>query len=400
MSQKSPGGGLPPLNKRWSWFRPLKPIKRSVRPAVEELEKRVVFAINAFLPQRLAPVNGVAAEGQTDQLFRPVTTNILPELNLQSASVALSGSFLLTDGGMYSLSVQESGPDGSGSFSFREGGLVGFSITESGGFNGSTFSFDCVVLSEENELAWTFLQFDSSGHTVHDTSGSYIFPVTTSAVDPLFWVGFNWADATAEISSLNTLGLDGLSATSVSVSESYAGEGYSFTLTGTETLTGTGSQPLMDSPTQPGQESYTETVTAAFTYTNSGDDNFTLTEAGGYANGSFAFNCVAYEEESSSGSYSGPGAGPPGDGTWVPSPARLAPPATSASPSPLRSLTLGAAPAWKVARSRSPTAIRASRTAAATVSSSASWTPSVTVSGEEAVTPWTRAAVSAAAASV
>jgi hypothetical protein len=109
------------------------------------------------------------------------------------------------------------------------------------------------------------------------------------------WQGFDWYAPTQNISSLNTLGLAGLSASTLSVSE---GGSESFTLAegnALATVQGNGTQPLADL-SQTGQQSYADTASDSFALTNHGSNNFALTELGTSSGSAYALSSVTYNE--------------------------------------------------------------------------------------------------------
>ena len=284
-----------------------KPIDNAARLRVEDLEKRQLFALNVWLPQRIAPVDGVSGFGQDKQLFLPATTSMRPDLGLQSGSMTLAGSFTFNDLSSFSLSLRESGPDGSGCFVFSESLSVEYLLSEWGHFNAAGFSLDSVIFSPSGAGSWSFLQTDGSGHTVTYLSGfGMAGAVGTTPPDPIFVAGFNWLDVTWSLSSNNGLGLPSLNATSLTVQETIGLDSFAFVESnGTATLSGSGSQALMDSLEESGQQSYSDAVTESFNYSNSGSDIFSLSEEGSYSGGSFALSSVAYNEQSSAASSTG-----------------------------------------------------------------------------------------------
>jgi hypothetical protein len=276
-----------------------KPIDNTARLRVEDLEKRQLFTNNVWLPQSLTPIEGASPFAPTSQLFRPVLSNLRPSLGLQSATLSLAGSFSLTDTGAYSLSLYESGTAPFGSFVFSESGTISFSLTDSGTFNSSGFSAGCLVLSQTASLSWSYLQ-TNSGQTLQYLTGHDSFTVTslgTAVLDPFFAAGFNWYDPTAKVSSLHSLGLFSMMASSFSLNETNGSDSFTFTQSNVSaTLSGNGTQALMNSLDQSGVQSTTETVTESLTFTNSGSDTFTLSAAGTVTAGRFSLNSVAYNE--------------------------------------------------------------------------------------------------------
>ena len=195
-----------------------KTIDKAARRPGADLEKRQLFALNIWLPQRIAPVDGVSGFGQDKQLFLPATTSMRPDLGLQSGSMTLAGSFTFNDLSSFSLSLRESGPDGSGCFVFSESLSVEYLLSEWGHFNAAGFSLDSVIFSPSGAGSWSFLQTDGSGHTVTYLSGfGMAGAVGTTPPDPIFVAGFNWLDVTWSLSSNNGLGLPSLNATSLTV---------------------------------------------------------------------------------------------------------------------------------------------------------------------------------------
>jgi hypothetical protein len=277
-----------------------KSIARPVYPGLEALERRDLFAVNVWLPQRLLPIEGSSQPDQPYQLFQPAGTSLQPTTGLTAATVTLAGSFSLTDTGAYSLSLSEAGPFGSNDcFVFSESGTLSFSVTEQGSVGNSGFSTGSVAPTQTVSLAWSFLETDGAGNTIQYTTGSDAFTVQANGAtpgDPYFWDGFNWHDPTWQLSARNNLGLTGLAATSLTVTESGTD---SFDLeisSGTATITGSGSQPLYDHLTQSGQQSYTDTVSESFTASNHGQDTFSLSEQGSYDGSNFALSSVAFSE--------------------------------------------------------------------------------------------------------
>jgi hypothetical protein len=280
----------------------LKPITRWAHLLFEPLEDRLLFSINVFLPQRPAPIGGISQNQPAFQLFTPATTQLTPLLDLNSGSISVAGSFVLNDTGTYTLSLQESGPQGAGSFVYTEAGPVTYSLTEQGNVTQGGVAVTSIVLTQTVSLGWTYLQTDSSGHTVQYQTGTDTFTIQslgTAVLDPLFWSGFNWRDPTQHISDAHALSLASLSATSFTVNETAGSESYSFQVTSAnETISGNATQALADL-SETGQESYAVTDGLSFTFTNQGSNTFTLAEQGAYANGSYSFSSVAYHETGS-----------------------------------------------------------------------------------------------------
>jgi hypothetical protein len=283
-----------------------KPITKWARLWFEALEERRLFSGNVWLPQRLAPLDGLAGNNQTDVLFRPTTTNLDPGQGLNSATLTLAGSFTLTDTGSYSLTLKESGPTGTQCFTFTESGTSTFSLTEHGNVSSSGFSNTSFVLTQTVALSWTFVKTDGSGHTVSSQSGTNTFTLQTSAgspTDPFFWTGFDWYGPTQQVSSLNTLGLASLTASSFSVSQN-GGESFTFQQSnGSVTVKGNGTTQLADL-SETGQQSYASTTSESFTATNQGNDTYSLSELGTYGNNSYSFSNVTYNETASSNTVS------------------------------------------------------------------------------------------------
>jgi hypothetical protein len=274
---------------------------KDVHPALEQLEVRWLFDVNVWLPQRLDPLDGTTQANPASPLFRPATTGLLSQLGLQSTVVSASGNFSLTDNGHYSLSLTQSGPDGGNTFySFTESGPVTFNLTELGSFTAAGFSTTSVTLTETASVSWSFLVTDDNGHTLSYQSGSNTFTAQGSGAapfDPYFAPGFNWLSVTQQVSSLNTLNLSGLSATSLSVGETSGSDTFIFQETsGVATVQGNVRVPLGGSLFQSGQDSYSDTAAEQFNGTQSGSDSFALTELGQYAANSYSLSSVAYSE--------------------------------------------------------------------------------------------------------
>ena len=76
-----------------------KPPTKSVFLRAEELERRDLMSLNAWLPQRLDPVNGLGQPNPAFQTFLPVSVNLEPQLGLASTSIALAAA-LIAGGGL------------------------------------------------------------------------------------------------------------------------------------------------------------------------------------------------------------------------------------------------------------------------------------------------------------
>ena len=106
-------------------------------------------------------------------------------------------------------------------FTFTETGQVTFSLSELGTLSADGFSFNSQTLSETTSLSWSLVVTDSGGATVQASSGVTTVTALNSDenLDPWFPQGFNWLPVTDELSSLNSLGLSDLAATSLVVTE-------------------------------------------------------------------------------------------------------------------------------------------------------------------------------------
>jgi hypothetical protein len=276
---------------------------KNLSPQLEPLEERRLFTNNVWLPQRLAPLDGTSQYNQTTQLFVPAPTGLQGNLQLQSTSVAVSGSFSLTVSGNFSLSLNQSGPyDGSGDrYTFAESGTITFALTELGTFSATGFSTTSVTLSETAALSWSFAETDGSGQTVQSLSGTNTFTAQGSGAapfDPYFPAGYNWLDATQKLSTLNSLGLSGLSADSLAVHETSGNESYTFLQTNAvATVQGNILEPVSEDLAQTGHDSYSDSSVDQSADTLQGTDSFSLTELGQYANNSYALSSVAYQEQ-------------------------------------------------------------------------------------------------------
>lgn len=284
--------------------RPTRRWVRYIRPHLEPLEKRQLLDNNVWLPQQLYAFDGTTQTLLETSLFRPATTTLLPQLELQGASISAAGSVSLTDSGVFSLSLSQTGPyDNNGdSYSFSESGTISFALSESGTFSATGFSITSVTLTETAALSWSFVETNSGGQTVQNLRGSNTtVSVSNGAApfDPFFPQGFNWLTPTLKISSLNSLSLSNLTASSLTINETNGSENYTFQLTnGVATVTGNVRQPLSDSLLQTGQNSYTETAVESFNSSNSGRDSFSLSELGSYGNNSYSLSSVSYSEQS------------------------------------------------------------------------------------------------------
>ncbi len=271
-----------------------------VHPALEVLEDRRLFNVNAWLPQRLEPIDGAGRDNPAAPLFHPATTDLLPSPGLQSTTVTASGLFTVTDSGAFSLSLTESGPYGNNNFySFSESGTVSFSLVELGTFSANGFSTTSVTLNETASLSWSFLVTDDNGHTVSYQSGNgTVTAQGTGAApfDPYFAPGFNWLPVTQQVSSQNSLNLTGLSATSLSATETGGSDSFLFQESGTATVQGSDRVPLGNNLLQTGQYSYTVTGVQSFSSSLQGNDTFLLTELGQYAGNSYSLSSVTYSE--------------------------------------------------------------------------------------------------------
>jgi hypothetical protein len=118
----------------WKWPRPAYTgVKRAYLRPLESLESRVLFSVGVWMPQRLVPIGGVAAYNVSDALFQPVTAALQPQTDLRAGSIAVAGSFTLTDTGSYTVTLSQSGTDGLNTFYFNESGSVSFTLTAGGG---------------------------------------------------------------------------------------------------------------------------------------------------------------------------------------------------------------------------------------------------------------------------
>ena len=224
---------------------------------------------------------------------------MLPEFGLQSASLSLSGLFSLTDTGAYSLSLNAAGPDGSTAcFAFSENGSVTFNLVELGSFTQAGFSANSVVLTQTAALSWSFLETDGAGNTISFLSGLNTFTLVNNGAapfDPNFWVGYNWADLTRNVSDLNGLGLPSLTASSLSLTENGT-ESYLFQETNAVATVAGSNQQTIGDLNQTGQQNVGETTVEQFAASNQGNDTFALSALGQYANASYALSSVAYLE--------------------------------------------------------------------------------------------------------
>jgi hypothetical protein len=284
--------------------RPARKWMRPVHLQLEILEDRKLFTNNAWLPLNPQPFDGISAANPAQQLLQPTTTSLLPTLGINSGTLSVSGNFSLTDTGGYSLTLSESGPAGNGdNFQFQASGPVTFSLTEQGTFSQNGYSTNSVVLTQTGTLAWSFLQTDGSGNTVQYLSGTNALTTTSNGgapFDPAFWTGFNWLPLLQQISSQNNLGLGSLSASNVTVSETNGSDNYAWQQTGgLATVQGNVQQPLGDVLGQTGQQTATQTAVEQFSSSNQGNDGFSLTALGSFANGSYALGSVAYQETGS-----------------------------------------------------------------------------------------------------
>ena len=276
-----------------------KPLFQNTWLFVEPLEVRDLLSLNAWMPQRIDPLNGINQPNQTLQIFQPASDSIEAQLGLRSGSIAIAGDIALVDDGTYNLDLQESGPLGSGTFSFSETGTLSFSLTEMGTMAGAGYSVNSLVLTQAGALAWSFQQTDQNGNTLTNQGGTDNVNVTslgTAVLDAFFWDGLNWYDPTQQVIQDESLNLGFASASSFSVNETAGYETYSFQVTdGTETMTGSGNQLLPDM-LQSGTQGFTYTLGSTFSYTNIGADTFTLGEQGSSAAGVYSLNCVNYSE--------------------------------------------------------------------------------------------------------
>jgi hypothetical protein len=267
-----------------------------LHPLLELLERRDLFSLNVWLPQRLLVVGGT-----TDYLFgqhvlQPATTELLPQFSLNTATIAIAGSLTLADTGAYDIALSQSGPDGGNAFFFTETGTVTFALAENGHLTKSALVPDDIHLTQTVSLSWAFVEINGAGATVQSLNGTDTFPLTTTtAPDAGFWAGFNWQPITQHLSDLCGLNLFSLSATSFSVTEA-GSENYTLAVpSGLATVAGTGTQPLNDTD-QSGQQNAVTTLTSAFAASRSGSNTFTLFEGGTYGAGSYALGSVAYSE--------------------------------------------------------------------------------------------------------
>lgn len=269
-----------------------------LRPNLELLERRELLSLNVWLPQRLEVNSGISGGYFGYRLFQPVAAELQPLFDSQSGTSDVTGSFALTTGGDYSLTLNQAGTVGGDSYAFWESGTVAFSLSVAGQLTPTGFSPTSASATQTATLDWTYLELDGSDETVQSLGGTETVVVTDGAVaDPFFWAGLNWRGLTQQLSDDNGLGLSSLSADSFTVDEA-GDENYALTLSdGLATLTASGSEPVADLE-ETGSEAYASTTVRAFSGTQQGQDSFTLHEDGSYS-GDFVFGSVAYGETGS-----------------------------------------------------------------------------------------------------
>jgi hypothetical protein len=295
------------VEERWEQQRlrqPARSWRQPVRPRLEVLEERRLFANNAFLPNQLAPVDGSSQANVAAQLLDPATTNLMPSLGLQSASVAAAAQASFTDSGGYSLSLLQGGAyDTNGDrYTFQAGGNVSFSLGEQGSVSNTGTSFSTVSLTETASLSWSFVETNSSGQTVQSLGGSGTFVAGSNGAAPfdgLFPGGFDWYYEMLAVSNAENLGLNNLAADTVSVQETNGSDNYQLQESnGVATVAGSVRQPLSDVLDQTGQNSYTETAVEQYSDTEEGSDSFALSLLGNAgANLSYDLGTVTYQEQ-------------------------------------------------------------------------------------------------------
>src|SRR5262245_6507017 len=302
-----------------AWFFSSEPsgVSRRVRPSstpitrkrtdlqLDPLEVRLLPSGNVWLPQQLQPVDGAQQYNQSFQVFRPADGNIMPDLGMNTGTVAFTANFSLTQAGIYSVSLAASGPiHQDNSYVFTESGTITFSLTELGTASLGHFGVGSITSIQTASLDWTFTEKNQSGDTVSYSSGHETFTLTgtpSAPFDGLFAAGFNWLDPTWHVSSANNLDLPNLSASTWSVNANGT-ETYDFELlSGLLTLSGNATHPLYDSIGQDGQESYSVALGESITHANQGSDTFTLSETGSYSpSAGFTFANVSYHEQGDS----------------------------------------------------------------------------------------------------
>lgn len=279
-----------------------KPAKSFVKRAqleLEKLEKRDLFSVGVWLQPQLSPLSGTGQVNPVGTLFQPVVGNQQLPLELANGNLSVAGGFLFTNTGSYDLTLSQAGPYGDNEFLFTESGTVSFSLSVSGSVSGGGFAVTSAVLTQTVALDWLFQERD--GATIMSQVGDHdTFEVVTSgsALDPYFWVGFNWYAPTQHIVSTHTLPLFGLAATSVVVLES-GNEDFTFAIgNGSLSYGGSGTSSLDGSFGETGQQSFALNSGQTFVQTRAGDNTFTLSEHGTY-NGGYVFGTVDYDERGS-----------------------------------------------------------------------------------------------------
>jgi hypothetical protein len=282
-----------------------KPITRRSHPECEQLESRLVFSGNVWLPPQVQPLDGVAGYDQSFQAYHAALGDLLPTIGMSSGVATLSGSFSLTDSGSYSLSLSATGPIGTAdSFEFDETGSSVFCMTVEGSVLAAGFSVATVALTQTVSLAWAFVERDAEGNAVQNQSGTDAFTLAEhpgAPFDPFFGPGFNWLGPTWRVSSDNGLGLPSLTFSALTVTETDGTTSYTFQVgNGDLAISGNVWQPLYQEIGQDGQESYSVAFSQSFGTTTQGSGTFTLSEASVYAAGSFALSSVSYSEQGGS----------------------------------------------------------------------------------------------------
>src|SRR6187401_1070266 len=111
-----------------------KPISKQALLLLEQLEKRELPSLNVWLPQRIEPLGGANNNNLSQRLFRPVTTEIFPWMDLQTSNLSQTGTFSFTNDGQYDIDLHQSGTNGTNLFEFNQDGSITFSLSQSGNF--------------------------------------------------------------------------------------------------------------------------------------------------------------------------------------------------------------------------------------------------------------------------
>ncbi len=283
--------------------------RAGARPAIEQLEERLVMSQNVFLPQQINPSGGPNQQPtQQLQIFQPSSIAVIPQPGLASGQLTLSGSFTLTDTGSFKVILQQSGPTSAGTATLSESGTVTFSLVFSGSVSATGFTVRNLTLAEIAVLSWGLVQTDASGVTLSNQTGSQNLTTTTSAtatgtagLDPFLAVGLNWLAPSRQLLQDNALNPGTLSLTSLSIGET-GQESYTFqVLNGLETYHGQGGLAV-PSPLQSSTAQTSLTLTGGFTYLNQGQDTFALNELGATGTtGQLALSSAVYDETGKQG---------------------------------------------------------------------------------------------------